>query len=52
VSIAVGAILITLIDYRIEIVIMALVTLAASAYLFTRRPERIAENEAVLADAA
>ncbi len=36
VSIATGAALITLIDYRIEIVIMALVTLAAAAYLLTR----------------
>ncbi|MGH3009804.1 MAG: MFS transporter [Gaiellaceae bacterium] len=52
VSIAVGAALITLIDYRIEIVIMAIVTLVASAYLFTRRPEPVAAPEAVLADAA
>jgi len=36
VSIAVGAALITVIDYRIEIVIMALVTLAAAAFLLTR----------------
>jgi MFS family permease len=36
VSIAVGAALITLIDYRIEIVIMAVVTLFAAVYLCTR----------------
>ena len=52
VSIALGAALVTLIDYRIEIVIMGLVTLAASAYLLTRPEERVAETEAVLADAA
>ncbi len=51
-SIAAGAALITLIDYRIEIVIMALVTVVASAYLFTRRAEEIVETEAMLADAA
>lgn len=52
ISIAVGAALVTLIDYRIEIVIMACVTLLASAYLFTRDVEVVAEPEAVLADAA
>jgi MFS family permease len=52
VSIAVGAALVTLIDYRIEIVIMGIVTLVASAYLFTRRAEPVAAPEAVLADAA
>jgi hypothetical protein len=31
---------------------MALVTLIASAYLFTRRAEEIVETEAVLAEAA
>jgi len=31
---------------------MALVTLIASAYLFTRRTEEIVETEAVLAEAA
>jgi MFS family permease len=51
-SIALGAALVTLIDYRIEIVIMGLVTLIASAYLLTRRVERAAETEVVLADAA
>jgi MFS family permease len=36
VSIAVGAALVTFIDYRIEIVIMGLVTLVAAVYLCTR----------------
>jgi MFS family permease len=49
-SIALGAVLITLIDYRVEIVIMAFVTLLAAGYLFTRADE--VETEAVLADAA
>lgn len=51
-SIALGAALIALIDYRIEIVAMGLVTLAASGYLLTRREEPVAEAEPVLADAA
>ena len=38
-SIALGAALVTLVDYRIEIVIMGFVTLVASAYLFTRDAE-------------
>jgi hypothetical protein len=46
-SIALGAALITLIDYRIEIVIMALVTLLAAAYLSTR-----SVNEGFVADTA
>ena len=46
-SIALGAALITLIDYRIEIVIMALVTLLAAAYLVTR-----SETEGLVADTA
>lgn len=50
-SIGAGALLITLVDYRLEIVIMALVTLAAAAYLVTRA-EAADEIEAVLADAA
>lgn len=50
-SIAVGAALVTLIDYRIEIVIMGLVTLVAAAYLFTRDAEPSPVTRAVLADA-
>ena len=51
-SIGLGAVLITLIDYRIEIVVMALVTLVAAGYLFTRREDAAVENEAVLSEAA
>ena len=47
VSIALGAALVTVIDYRIEIVIMALVTLAAAAFLLTR-----SEAEALVAGPA
>lgn len=49
-SIAAGAALIAIIDYRAEIVIMALVTLVAAGYLFTRENEL--DTEAVLAEAA
>jgi MFS family permease len=50
ISIAVGAALVTLIDYRIEIVVMACVFAVASAYLLTRRgDEPAAEVEAALA---
>ena len=45
ISIAVGAVLVTLIDYRIEIAIMTVATLAAAAYLLTRRPEDAADVE-------
>jgi predicted MFS family arabinose efflux permease len=51
-SIALGAALVTLIDYRIEIVVMAVVTLVAAGYLFTRVDEAEADAETVLADAA
>ncbi|HEX6788002.1 MAG TPA: MFS transporter [Gaiellaceae bacterium] len=45
ISIAVGAVLVTLIDYRLEIVIMTVATLASGAYLLTRRQEEAAEVE-------
>ncbi|HEY2373152.1 MAG TPA: MFS transporter [Gaiellaceae bacterium] len=45
ISIAVGAVLVTLIDYRLEIAIMTVCTLAAAAYLLTRRREESAEVE-------
>ena len=45
ISIAVGALLVTLIDYRIEIAIMTVATLAAAAYLLTRRPEEAVDVE-------
>jgi MFS family permease len=46
ISIAVGAALVTLIDYRIEIVAMACVFVVASAYLVTRRGDERAEEAA------
>jgi MFS family permease len=48
ISIAVGAVLITVIDYRIEIVLMTAVILAAATYLLTR-PREIEEAEIALA---
>jgi Na+/melibiose symporter-like transporter len=48
ISIALGALLVTLIDYRVEIAIMTGATVVAAAYLLTRRSE-IAEVEAALA---
>jgi hypothetical protein len=45
----VGAALVTLIDYRIEIVAMACVFALASAYLLTRRDERAEEARPALA---
>jgi MFS family permease len=48
ISIAVGAALITLIDYRVEIVIMTAAVLLAATYLLTRRRE-VAEAEVALA---
>jgi hypothetical protein len=47
ISIAVGAALITVVDYRVEIVAMGAVVLVAAAYLLTRReaePVEIAER--------
>ncbi|MBV8481064.1 MAG: MFS transporter [Actinobacteria bacterium] len=46
VSIGLGAVLITLIEFRIEIVIMALIVLASAAYLLTRRDEEAAVSRA------
>ena len=48
ISIALGALLITVIDYRIEIVIMTAAVLLAATYLLTRRRE-VAEVEVALA---
>jgi MFS family permease len=45
ISIAVGAVLVTVIDYRIEIAIMTVATLAAAAYLLTRQREEAVEIE-------
>lgn len=49
ISIAVGAALISLVDYRVEIVAMAIGTVASAAYLLTRR---IRETEATFELAA
>jgi len=49
ISIAVGAALITIIDYRVEIVAMAVVFLVAAVYLLTRPREDAIEVEAALA---
>jgi MFS family permease len=48
-SIAAGAALITLVDYRIEIVAMGIVFLFASGYLLSRRREAAIEVEPALA---
>jgi MFS family permease len=48
-SIAAGAALITLVDYRVEIVAMGIVFLFASGYLLTRRREAAIEVEPALA---
>jgi hypothetical protein len=48
ISIALGAALITVIDYRIEIVIMTAAVLLAATYLLTRRRE-VVEVEVALA---
>ena len=45
ISIALGAVLITLIDYRIEIVIMGIGSLASAVYLTTRETEEEEETQ-------
>jgi hypothetical protein len=52
ISIAVGAALITVVDYRVEIIAMAVVFAASAAYLLTRRAEGTAEVEVDAALAA
>jgi hypothetical protein len=49
ISIAAGAALITLIDYRIEIVAMGVVFLLSAAYLLTRQGDDAIEVEPALA---
>ncbi len=48
ISIAVGAALVVLIDYRIEIAVMAVVFFASAAYLLTRSAEEETATEAEL----
>jgi MFS family permease len=52
ISIAAGAGLILILDYRVEIVAMAVVFFAASGYLLTRAPEEERTAEAELVQAA
>jgi hypothetical protein len=52
ISIAVGAALITVVDYRVEIIAMAVVFAASAAYLLTRRAEETADVEVDAALAA
>lgn len=49
ISIALGAALIGVLDYRLLVVIMAVVTAACGAYLLTRVPEPVATEEPALA---
>lgn len=49
IGIAAGAALITVLDYRVEILAMAAVFLAAAVYMLTRAPEKPAEAEPALA---
>jgi hypothetical protein len=49
ISIAAGAALITIVDYRIELVAVLVVLLLSGAYLLTRRPEDEHEVELALA---
>jgi Na+/melibiose symporter-like transporter len=49
ISIALGAALITIVDYRIEIVVMAVVFSVSSVYLLTRHAESVVDVETALA---
>jgi hypothetical protein len=49
ISIAVGAALVVLIDYRIEIAVMAVVFVASAAYLLTRPAEETATEAELIA---
>lgn len=49
VSIAAGAALVSVIDYRLEIVIMGVVTMLAAVYVFSRSEDDVLETEAALA---
>ena len=49
VSIALGALLVSVVDYRLLVVVMGVVVAACGAYLLTRQPERVAEKDPVFA---
>jgi hypothetical protein len=49
IGIAAGAALITVVDYRVEILAMAVVFLVSAGYLLTRRSEEASEVEPALA---
>ena len=49
VSIALGALLVSVVDYRLLVVVMGVVVAACGAYLLTREPERVAEKDPVFA---
>ena len=49
VSIALGAVLVSLFDYRLLVGVMALVVVACSAYLLTREPEAATEKDPAFA---
>jgi len=49
VSIALGALLVSVVDYRLLVVVMGVVVAACGAYLLTREPEPVAEKDPVFA---
>src|SRR5205823_1397407 len=49
VSIALGALLVSVVDYRLLVVVMGVVVVACGAYLLTREPEPVAEEDPVFA---
>ena len=49
ISIALGAALIGVFDYRLLVVVMGVVVAACGAYLLTREPEPVAEKDPVFA---
>ena len=49
VSIALGALLVSVVDYRLLVVVMGVVVAACGAYLLTREPERVADKDPVFA---
>jgi MFS family permease len=49
ISIALGAVLVSVVDYRLLVVAMAIVVLACGAYLLTRQPEPVPGQDPVFA---